>query len=114
MEVSDIEVRPRKINQYMRSRTKAWREYSKKPRIYVSPEGETVLEHLFDRHNRPTKEFRAAALSACEKIGLIDVKLRWSQYAGCTCPCSPGFVIEEHVGTPSKDLYKFDVFVEVK
>jgi len=32
-----------------------------------------------------------------EAMGLpADTKVRWSQYAGCSCPCSPGFVVDGH------------------
>ena len=31
-----------------------------------------------------------------------SVKVRWDQYAGCSCPCSPGFVVTR--GYTGKDL----------
>ena len=37
---------------------------------------------------------------------LVDQKLNWNQKAGCTmCPCSPGFLLEEHHG--------FDIWVSI-
>lgn len=81
-------------------RGRAWqigyREWNKKPRVYVYPQGEGVWENLQNRRNRPITEFRKVAYQALAQLGYTksDVKLRWSQFAGCTCPCSPGFVMD--------------------
>ena len=73
-----------------------YREWNRKPRMFVTPMGESVWENLQNRRNRPVTEFRKVAYEALAQLGYTksDVKLRWSQYAGCTCPCSPGFVME--------------------
>jgi hypothetical protein len=75
------------------------RRRSPKPRMYFFPVGESTMEHLFNRHNRPVKEFRklitlALVEAGHELSGAKEVKARWSQYAGCSCPCSPGFILD--------------------
>ena len=40
-------------------------------------------------------------------------KLSWSQYAGCACPCSPGFIIPKQVvNLGGRTFQNFDVWVE--
>ena len=73
-------------------------EYSRPPRIYIFPEGESILDNLLvGRHNRPYKMYRERILpTVFEELNWDpNTKVRWSQYAGCTCPCSPGFVVTQ-------------------
>lgn len=75
------------------------------PRIYVFPKGETVLEHLVERHSRPYSLYRKEVLpEVWAQLGIdpATVKVRWDQYAGCSCPCSPGFIVTR--GYTGKDL----------
>jgi hypothetical protein len=75
------------------------------PRVHVFPQGESVLEHLVDRHSRPYALYRREVLpQVWEQLGIdpATVKVRWDQYAGCTCPCSPGFIVER--GYRGRDL----------
>jgi len=66
---------------------------AKKARIYVSPEGETVLENLMGgRYTRPYAAYRALVLPLIHELYGQDIKLVWSQRAGCSCRCSPGFI----------------------
>jgi hypothetical protein len=70
-----------------------------KPRMYFFPVGEGIMDQLFNRHNRPVKEFKklvtlALVEAGCELSAAKEVKARWSQYAGCSCPCSPGFILD--------------------
>lgn len=70
-----------------------------KVRMFFWPENETVLENLFEgRHNRPHAELKKLipeALKAAKIEGEVT-KAVWSQYAGCRCPCSPGFILDFH------------------
>ncbi len=69
-----------------------------RPRIYIRPDGETVMENFLEgRHNRPYKLYKAEVLPQLfRKLGLDNVKAGWSKKAGCTmCPCSPGFIVNE-------------------
>lgn len=72
----------------------------KKTRIYVHPKGESVMENLFNRHTRPYTLYKKEVLPAVlERMGLPkETKVRWSQHAGCSCPCSPGFVCDSDFG----------------
>ena len=64
---------------------------SRKPRVYVNPKGESVLENLNERFDRPIELYREAAYEALKEIG-VEGKLNWSQKAGCSRGCSPAFV----------------------
>ena len=74
-------------------------EYNRAPRLYFSNDGsETVLENLVNRRNRPyqfyRKEFMPGLTSILRDLGVKILKARWSQKAGCSCGCSPGFILE--------------------
>lgn len=47
------------------------------------------------RYSNPHRMYRKMVLpQAFKRLGLPpDTVARWSQYAGCSCPCSPGFVL---------------------
>lgn len=82
-----------------------------KGRIYVNPTGETVLANLANRRSRPYNEYRKLfpqirAELAEQGYDLPETaKISWSQYAGCSCPCSPGFIVQ--------GLHGHNVFVDV-
>lgn len=71
-----------------------WRDKTSAPRLYVWAGGRfSVLEHLENRTRRPYNIFKKI-IRASELGEHIDIsKLSWSQYAGCPCPCSPGFIL---------------------
>ena len=75
---------------------------SKKMRVYLFPHGETLEENLERRRNRDVKLWRKIALQVMEKFGYHNVQMIFSQYAGCQCGCSPGFIVEERNG---KELF---------
>lgn len=73
-----------------------------RPRIYVSPDGETVMENFTEgRHTRPYTLYKQEVLPQLFRVLGLDsqfptVKVGWSQKAGCTmCPCSPGFIVKD-------------------
>lgn len=68
-----------------------------RPRIYVWPEGETIMENLQNRRGRPYNVYKKEVLPALFRVlGLRDITVGWSQKAGCTmCPCSPGFIVKD-------------------
>lgn len=72
----------------------------KNSRVYIFPQGETLLDNLQNRRSRPFNEYRKQVMPAVLKaLGLpATTKVRWSQYAGCSCPCSPGFIVEAVLG----------------
>ena len=75
--------------------------------LYFFPVGETIIDNLAMRRKRPIKEFRALIPEVCAAVGLnmADHKFSWSQKAGCSCGCSPGFVV--------KHLYSKQIFCDV-
>jgi len=66
-------------------------------RIYIFIKNETIVENLNNRKQRPYTVYRKELIpSILNQLGLpADTKVRWSQYAGCKCPCSPGFIISD-------------------
>ena len=69
-------------------------------RIHVFLEGETIIQNLENRHQRPYTVYKKEILpSVLRQMGLpADTKARWSQKAGCSCGCSPAFIIEGNYG----------------
>lgn len=67
--------------------------------VYFSLQGENLIGELMNRRSRPYDEFRKVLNAALEMAAEQDESLKdwketdfgWNQYAGCTCPCSPGF-----------------------
>ncbi len=72
---------------------------SSKPRVYFHHDGETVLENLHKRRGRPVWDYRALLPKVFDMVqDQIDISFdkvehRWSQKAGCSCGCSPGFIL---------------------
>lgn len=76
-------------------------------RVYFWPEGETFLENFFvGRRTRPVGALKKLLPEVFKQQGLPEHPAEWSQYAGCTCGCSPGFVVT--------GLYGFDLYVTYK
>lgn len=96
----EIDGQPVAVEVTVRERSFPWeskygtdREYRAATRVYVG-ETESLAQNLMNRHSRPVKAYRAAAMAALNEIGLDQAKLAWSQKAGCSCGCSPGFVLK--------------------
>ena len=90
LQVKNIQIRERGNVPY--------KEWVKQTRIYVWPQGESIMDNLMNRKQRPYTAYKKEVIPAVLKaMGLpADTKVRWSQYAGCSCPCSPGFVVDGH------------------
>ena len=87
----DVKVRP--MSHY---------DKAKHSRLFVNIEDETILENLANRRNRPIAAYRKIAEQALIEAGIDFYQLNWSQKAGCSCPCSPGFIVK---GSTRKDIY---------
>jgi len=87
MEISNVKVSPQH-GRYI------------KARIYVWPTGEGIMENLANRRARPHSVYRKEVLPKLfSQLGWdAGTKVKWSQYAGCSCPCSPGFIVENTYG----------------
>jgi hypothetical protein len=62
-------------------------------RLYISPEGENLLGNLMNRRCRPVELYRTVLPEIFEKFNIHPSSVRWSQKAGCSCGCSPGFIL---------------------
>lgn len=64
-------------------------------RLHIFHSGETILENLMDRHNRPFNLYKKVVvpvvLAELKKMNVAPRDFSWSQKAGCSCGCSPGF-----------------------
>lgn len=68
------------------------------PRIYfwAADKEESVIEQFGNRWNRPYKLYRTLMPEVLLRLGVRkDAKYTWSQRAGCSCGCSPGFILKE-------------------
>jgi hypothetical protein len=104
-----LEIIPRRLQGITRDR-----DYTKAPRMYVSMSaaGETVLDNLLNRKRRPYNIYKTLIHSSGIGSVLDLSKLSWSQHAGCSCPCSPGFVLNRQYPEIEGDVYAyFDVWV---
>lgn len=71
----------------------------KKARVYFSHKGENVITNLVERRSRPTFVYKNFFPQVLKHMNLKaeDYKFVWSQKAGCTCGCSPGFILTPKV-----------------
>lgn len=89
----------------------------KKPRVYFFHD-ESILENLENRRSRPYNEYRKLMPEVLKKANknpdFADIpentKAAWSQKAGCSCGCSPGFILQ----TDNVCLEGVEIFVELK
>lgn len=81
----------------------------KQPRVYYSHTDETVWDNLANRRCRPVTIYRKHLPEVLKFLGLpADTKYRWSQYAGCSCGCSPAFILQ--TGSYNRD----DIYVRIE
>jgi hypothetical protein len=92
------------------------RDYNKAPRMYVSVADETVMDNLANRKRRPYNIYKTLIHSSDIASVLNLNELRWSQKAGCSCPCSPGFVLGRQLLKSEDGHYhtRFDVWVTLE
>ena len=93
----------------------------KYPRLYMPFNG-SIMEHFVNRsierqdlHDRAERAaFKKLALpTVFEALGIpAETKVVWNRYAGCSCPCSPGFVVKNVVHDMGHRVT--DVFVEIE
>jgi hypothetical protein len=80
-----------------------WKATNRKTRIYVSAtEDFNVVEDLENRLRRPYLLWKPRVLEVLHQLGIDGLRLRWSQNAGCTCACSPGFIVEGHMAQSAR------------
>jgi hypothetical protein len=84
--------------------------YNAKPRLYVSidDEGKSPIQDILSgaRYNRPNELYRTMLPEIFKALGFPEgVTAKWSQKAGCQCPCSPGFVLTFPGAWPRADYW---------
>ena len=86
------------------------RRFRPKTRAYIWPKGETAIDNIMNRRNRPIKLYREMLCEALDQMGVDRerVEFRWSRTAGCGCGCSPGFIIDGY----DDKLYNVDLYID--
>lgn len=86
-----------------------YRDMNKLPRMYVDVAGENLAENLAFRMHRPVDVYKAMLPEVRKMVeGLENATFRWNQRAGCSCPCSPGFVVT------GSSIHQADIFVTIE
>lgn len=102
-----LKIRPRKHSRFM-----TWRDYESKPRMYVDVPNETILDDLVNRASRPYTAWRKILKQAFAQLGFDETRINWSQRAGCSCPCSPGFILTD---APRLDgTFSYDIWATIE
>jgi hypothetical protein len=90
------------------------REYFAAPRLYVDVD-DSLIDNLANRTRRPYNDYKTIIWGSMLDQVFDLGKLQWSQYAGCSCPCSPGFILpKQDVNIGGKTWSRFDAWVEFK
>jgi hypothetical protein len=77
-----------------RGYNETWRERKRKSRLSVyGKDVESLADNFINRTRRPYKVYREAAKPFLEALGLPTKGIAWNQYAYCSCPCSPAFIM---------------------
>jgi hypothetical protein len=85
------------------------RQHRGQGRLFIFHDNESIIDDLNNRHYRPYTVYKKELFPLiCEELGVTELKAKWRQTAGCSCPCSPGFILEDN-----KFRWK-NVFVTVK
>jgi hypothetical protein len=118
MQIVKIDVHERAFDSRYNRARRAWRDYNKAPRVYVSIQDENILQNLANRTVRPYIEYKKLIkkpVFAALGISAADWDLSWNQNAGCSmCPCSPGFVLKKTKGYSNALVSThFDVWVTI-
>jgi|688.fasta_scaffold1972892_1 hypothetical protein len=96
------------------SKGTTWREYEAAPRMYMSIDDETIIDNLMNRRSRPYNFYKTLIHGSTLNQVLNLGKLQWSQHAGCTCNCSPGFILpRQTISIGEHKFTNFDVWLKV-
>jgi hypothetical protein len=84
--------------------------------MYVSVADETIMDNLANRKRRPYNVYKTLIHSSALASVLDLSKLSWSQHAGCTCNCSPGFILNRQtLKNEAGDYFNyFDIWVTLE
>lgn len=85
------------------------RAWSSRSRVHVFTQGESILSNILMRRNRPSGLYRDIVLNQYPDL---EGRIKWSQTAGCSCGCSPGFIVDE---TLRDDQHRpVDIYITAK
>lgn len=82
---------------------RALKKFNSRTRIYFWLKEYNPIEEITTgvRWSKPYKEFKRHMREVFEKLELTypgDNVFHWSQKAGCSCGCSPGFIMDRNLG----------------
>lgn len=72
--------------------------------VYTTRKEYPEVDKAWDRHNRAYVKAQTAALNAVAHLTGVT-KARFDKHAGCSCPCSPGFIAVEGENERGTTLY---------
>lgn len=90
---------------FKNSEPKNFRRLTKTRAYIFADQPKDLLSMFSDRFNSPTRSTTNAVKRAIASqinteqslsISESDISLKWDQYAGCSCPCSPGYIVTFH------------------
>lgn len=104
-----------KVIRRTRADCRSYASYHSKPKLHIFAKDWNVIEDLQGgRWNKPHIEFKKQVLSeALIQAGLDPkiVKATWNQKAGCSCGCSPGFILTS-TDPDNTDLGTIDIYCD--
>ncbi len=103
--VLEVEGQQARVTLSSRPYKRSYRERNRKSRLSVyGTATENIWENFTNRTRRPYVEYRKIAKPFLEALGYPTKGLVWSQYAFCSCPCSPAFIMDAKIksGIPTK------------
>ena len=104
-----------KIIPRTRANNRSYASYHSKPKLHIFIKDWNVLEDLQGgRWNKPHNAFKQQVLSdALKQAGLNPeiITATWNQKAGCSCGCSPGFILSS-IDKNNPDLPPIDVYCD--
>ena len=103
--VIEVDGQRAKVTLLSRPYKQGYRERTRKSRLSVyGTATENIWENFTNRTRRPYAEYRKIAKPFLEALGYPTKGLVWSQYAFCSCPCSPAFIMDAKIksGVPTK------------
>lgn len=96
--------------------TRSYKENSRtrrrKSRLNVYGDlSENIVDNFMNRTRRPHAIYRKEMIPVLEAFNLPTKGIRWSQYAWCSCPCSPGFIMPTAVTNAAGDIVDIDITI---
>jgi len=85
-----------------RERQETEKASKRKTRVYVVWADTPTMELLYNATDSYRRRARREVLRAARMDGIDITGARWSRKAGCSCGCSPGFILAADKG---KDIW---------